>query len=50
MKFCKVDGKFWHNYPDGGAIDKVRNEELQKSGYCVIRFWEDEIIIIFLKS
>jgi len=38
----EVDGKFWHNYPDGREIDKIRNEELQKKGYKILRFWEGE--------
>lgn len=36
----EVDGLYWHNYPEGRAIDKIRTEELKKNGYAVLRFWE----------
>jgi very-short-patch-repair endonuclease len=38
----EVDGKFWHYYPNGTAIDKIRTKELQGAGYKVLRFWEGE--------
>ena len=38
----EVDGKYWHNYPDGKLIDKIRNDELINVGYKIIRFWENE--------
>jgi very-short-patch-repair endonuclease len=37
-----VDGKHWHNYPNGSEIDKIRNLELIEKGYKVLRFWENE--------
>jgi len=39
----EVDGKHWHNYPDGLNVDKIRTQELIQKGYKVIRVWEDEI-------
>jgi very-short-patch-repair endonuclease len=38
----EVDGKFYHNYPIGLEIDKIRNRELEKTGFKVLRFWENE--------
>jgi G:T-mismatch repair DNA endonuclease (very short patch repair protein) len=38
----EVDGKHWHNYPNGSEIDKIRNLELIEKGYKVLRFWENE--------
>ena len=38
----EVDGKYWHNYPAGLEIDKIRNSELIAKGYKVFRFWEGE--------
>lgn len=39
--FC--DGDYWHNYPDGREIDKVKTEKLEISGYNIFRFWERDI-------
>ena len=36
----EVDGTYWHNYPLGRDLDKIRGEELSKAGYKLIRFWE----------
>lgn len=36
----EVDGKYWHNFPDGKEIDGVRNKEMADKGYTVFRFWE----------
>lgn len=38
----EVDGKYWHKYPHGLPVDKIRNAELKKKKYKVIRFWENE--------
>jgi G:T-mismatch repair DNA endonuclease (very short patch repair protein) len=38
----EVDGKYWHKYPIGLEIDKIRNSELMEKGYKVVRFWENE--------
>jgi len=38
----EVDGKWFHNYPDGREIDHVRTQELKSVGYGVLRFWENE--------
>jgi len=38
----EVDGKGWHNYPDGKEIDRIRMKELEEKGYRVLRFWENE--------
>lgn len=39
----EADGDFYHNYPKGKKIDKIRNKELLVAGYKVIRLWENEI-------
>lgn len=36
----ETDGKYWHNYPVGREIDRIRNKELINVGYKIIRFWE----------
>jgi very-short-patch-repair endonuclease len=38
----EVDGKHWHDYPNGLKIDKIRTKELKDTGYGVFRFWEGE--------
>lgn len=38
----EVDGKYWHNYPDGKHIDHIRTKELEDKGYRILRFWENE--------
>jgi len=39
----ECDGDYWHNYPNGNEIDKIRTRELQDNGYKVLRFWERDI-------
>lgn len=39
----ECDGDYWHNYPDGREIDKIRTKELTEKGFKVIRLWEYEI-------
>jgi len=39
----EVDGKYWHNYPHGTEKDKIREKEMTKKGYNVIRVWEHEV-------
>ncbi|MEK6895631.1 MAG: DUF559 domain-containing protein [Nanoarchaeota archaeon] len=39
----ECDGDYYHNYPDGRDIDKIRTDELIKRGYKILRFWENEI-------
>ena len=38
----EVDGKYWHKYPIGNKIDLIRNDELEKAGFKIFRFWENE--------
>jgi very-short-patch-repair endonuclease len=38
----EVDGLYWHNYPNGREIDKIRTKEMQEKGYKVLRFWENK--------
>jgi len=37
----EVDGIYWHNYPHGRSLDKIRTEELINKNYIVLRFWEN---------
>lgn len=39
----EVDGNYWHNYPIGREIDRIRTQELLEEGFNVIRLWESEI-------
>ncbi len=39
----ECDGDYFHNYPYGRELDRVRTKELSDKGYKVIRFWEHEI-------
>lgn len=39
----ECDGDYFHNYPLGKPIDKIRTDELIEAGYRVIRLWENEI-------
>ena len=39
----EADGDYWHNYPEGYEIDRIRTKELQEQGFRVIRLWEHEI-------
>jgi G:T-mismatch repair DNA endonuclease (very short patch repair protein) len=36
-------GDYWHRYPYGREIDKIRCKELREKGYRVLVFWENEI-------
>jgi very-short-patch-repair endonuclease len=39
----ECDGDYWHNYPQGRDIDKIRTAELIQRGFKVLRLWEREI-------
>jgi very-short-patch-repair endonuclease len=39
----ECDGNFWHKYPIGKDIDKIRTNELIEKGFKVLRLWESEI-------
>lgn len=39
----ECDGDYWHKYPTGREIDKIRTSELIKEGFKVLRLWEHEI-------
>lgn len=39
----ECDGNYWHKYPVGRDIDKVRTKELIEKGFRVLRLWESEI-------
>lgn len=39
----ECDGDYYHKYPRGREIDKIRTKELEDRGYKVLRFWENEI-------
>jgi len=39
----ECDGDYYHNYPNGREIDKIRTKELMEAGYKVVRFWEHQI-------
>jgi very-short-patch-repair endonuclease len=40
----ECDGNYFHNYPFGREIDRIRTNELNEKGYKVLRLWEHEII------
>ena len=39
----EVDGDYWHKYPIGNDIDKIRTKELIEKGFKVLRLWEIDI-------
>lgn len=39
----ECDGDYWHNYPIGREIDRIRTQEMIEKGYRVLRLWENEI-------
>jgi len=39
----EADGDYWHKYPIGKDIDKIRTKELIEKGFKVFRLWESEI-------
>lgn len=46
----ECDGNYWHKYPIGREIDKIRTSELLDKGFKVLRLWENEIRKITLKQ
>ncbi len=46
----ECDGNYWHKYPIGRKIDKIRTLELLEKGFKVLRLWEQEINKITLKQ
>jgi G:T-mismatch repair DNA endonuclease (very short patch repair protein) len=38
----EVDGVYWHSYPNGRDLDRIRTGELTEKGYNVVRVWETE--------
>lgn len=46
----EADGNYWHKYPVGNDIDKIRTKELIEKGFKVLRLWESEINIINLEE
>ena len=42
----ECDGDYWHKYPVGRDIDRIRTKELINNGYRVIRLWENEIKVM----
>lgn len=39
----ETDGNYWHKYPIGTDIDKIRTSELINKGFKVLRLWEIDI-------
>lgn len=39
----ECDGNYWHHYPEGREIDRIRTNELMEKGYKVLRLWEHDI-------
>lgn len=39
----ECDGIYWHNYPFGTERDKIRNLEMIKNNFKVLRFWEGQV-------
>jgi very-short-patch-repair endonuclease len=39
----ECDGDYWHKYPIGREIDRLRTKELLEQGFKVLRLWENEI-------
>lgn len=39
----ECDGDYWHRYPIGRDIDRIRTSELIREGFKVLRLWEHDI-------
>jgi very-short-patch-repair endonuclease len=46
----ECDGDYWHKYPIGTEIDKIRTSELISKGFKVLRLWEHEIKVMELNE
>lgn len=46
----ECDGDYWHKYPTGKEIDKIRTSELIEKGFRVLRLWQNEINTLNLKD
>lgn len=46
----ECDGDYWHKYPIGRDIDRIRTFELIKAGFRVLRLWEHEIKVMNLQE
>lgn len=44
----ECDGDYWHKYPTGRDIDKIRTSELIENGFKVLRLWEHEVKVMNL--
>jgi hypothetical protein len=42
----ECDGDYWHSYPVGRDIDKIRTSELIEKGFRVLRLWERDIKVM----
>ena len=42
----ECDGDYWHSYPTGREIDKIRTSELIEKGFKVLRLWERDIKVM----
>jgi len=39
----ECDGRYWHDNPKSQERDKQRDIKIEKEGYKILRFWDDEI-------
>jgi len=39
----ECDGRYWHDNPESRERDKQRDIKIEKEGYKILRFWDDEI-------
>lgn len=39
----ECDGNYWHKYPIGLASDKIKDENLLKNGFRILRLWGSDI-------
>ncbi len=46
----ECDGDYWHKYPIGREIDKIRTNELVSKGFYVLRLWEHDIKVMTLEQ
>lgn len=42
----EIDGKYWHNYPDGRSVDRQKDGYLKMRGLQVLRIWEDQLDVV----
>jgi len=46
----EADGNYWHHYPFGLEIDRIRTKELITNGFNVLRLWQKDIDVMSVQD